>query len=193
MLGLRSVAGMSILKAYVSPWCSTEGSAHAGTGTDPCSKPTRHPAICRKRRPRDDLEQLDPKVPEHVRAEVESADPDLDQDMRDWFAPDCDRPRLTLLGPVAVRAHGAPIAKRKPFFIEVLAYLALREHGATAEEVATAFGHNLSTTRSSVKTVRDWLGVNPRTGEPHLPEATRSRAAALRGIPVYPVDDLLVA
>jgi len=126
MLGLRSVAGMSILKAYVSPWCSTEGSAHAGTGTDPCSKPTRHPAICRKRRPRDDLEQLDPKVPEHVRAEVESADPDLDQDVRDWFAPECDRPRLTLLGPVAVRAHRAPIATRKQFFNEVLAYLALR-------------------------------------------------------------------
>ena len=75
---------------------------------------------------RDDLEQLDPRVPEHVRAEVESADPDLDQDVRDWFAPDCDRPRLTLLGPVAVRAHRAPIATRKPFFIEVLAYLALR-------------------------------------------------------------------
>jgi len=140
---------------------------------------------------RDDLEQLDPKIPEHVRAEVESADPDLDQDVRDWFAPDCDRPRLALLGPVAVRAHGAPIAKRKPFFIEVLAYLALREHGATAEEVATAFGHNLSTTRSSVKTVRDWLGVNPRTGERHLPEASKSRAAASRGMPVYQVDDLL--
>jgi len=57
----------------------------------------------------------------------------------------------------------APITKRKPFFIEVLAYLALREHGATVEELAAAFGHNLSTTRSSVKTVRDWLGVNPRT------------------------------
>jgi LysM repeat protein len=140
----------------------------------------------------DDLEQLDPRVPDRVRGEVENADPDLDQDVRDWFAPDCDRPRLTLLGPVAVRAHGTPIAKRKPFFIEVLAYIALREHGATAEELATAFGHHLSTTRSSATTVRDWLGVNPRTGEPHLPEASRSRAAALRGIPVYQVDDLLV-
>jgi len=140
----------------------------------------------------EDLEHLDPRVPERVRVEVESADPDLDQDVLDWFAPDCDRPRLTLLGPVAVRAHGTPIAKRKPFFIEVLAYIALREHGATAEELATAFGHNISTTRSSVTTVRDWLGINPRTGEPHLPDATRSRAAALRGIPVYQIDDLLV-
>jgi LysM repeat protein len=141
---------------------------------------------------RDDLEELDPGIPEHLRVEVESADPHLDLDVHDWFAPDCDRPRLTLLGPVAVRAHGTPIAKRKPYLIEVLAYIALREHGATAEELATAFGHNISTARSSVTTVRDWLGVNPRTGEPHLPEATRSRAAALRGIPVYQVDDLLV-
>ncbi len=131
-------------------------------------------------------------VSAHLRREVEAADPDLDEDVRDWFSPDCDRPRLTLLGPVAVRAHGAPMAKRKPFFIEVLAYLALREHGATAEEVAAAFGYNVSTIRNSVKVVRDWLGINPRTGERHLPEASKSRAAQLRGMPVYQVDDLLV-
>jgi hypothetical protein len=79
-----------------------------------------------------------------------------------------------------------------PFFIEVLAYLALREHGATAEEVATAFGYYLSTIRNLVKVVRDRLGINPRTGERHLPEASKSRAAQLRGPPVYQVDDLLV-
>ena len=140
----------------------------------------------------EDLAELDPKVPAHVRAEVEQADPTLDVDVMDWFSSQCDRPRLALLGPVSVRAHGAPIAKRKPYYTEVLAYIALRENGATSDEISDAFGHSASTTRSSVKKVRDWLGINPRTGEWHLPEATRSKAAQQRGVPVYQVEDLLV-
>ncbi len=140
----------------------------------------------------EDLAELDPKVPAHVRAEVEQSDPTLDVDVTDWFSSQCDRPRLALLGPVSVRAHGAPIAKRKPYYTEVLAYIALRENGATSDEISDAFGHSASTTRSSVKKVRDWLGTNPRTGEWHLPEATRSKAAQQRGVPVYQVEDLLV-
>ncbi len=139
-----------------------------------------------------DLEDLAPKITAKVRDAVEKADPSLDGDVADWFAEACWRPRLTLLGPVSVRAHGIALANRKPFFTELLAFIALREHGATPEEVATAFAHKPSTSRNSVKILRGWLGVNPRTGEDHLPDANKSRAAKTRGAAVYQVDDLLV-
>jgi hypothetical protein len=38
---------------------------------------------------------------------VEQSDPTLDADVADWFADDCDLPRLTLLGPVGARTHAA--------------------------------------------------------------------------------------
>lgn len=140
-----------------------------------------------------ELEALDPKVSTRVRSAVEDNDPDLDQDVADWFATDCARPRLSLLGPVTVRAHGAAIAKRKPFYTEVLSFLALREHGATPDELATALGYtNPSTVRGAAKTVRDWLGTNPRTGQPHLPAADKSEASKQRGVGVYQVEDLLI-
>ncbi|MDI9629441.1 MAG: LysM peptidoglycan-binding domain-containing protein [Acidobacteriota bacterium] len=139
-----------------------------------------------------DLAELAPKITDGVREAVEKADPNLDADVADWFAESCWRPRLTLLGPVGVRAHGVALANRKPFFTELLAFIALKEHGATPEEVAIAFGHKPSTSRNSVKVLRDWLGVNPRTGRDHLPDATKSRAAKTRGAAVYEVDDLLV-
>ena len=141
----------------------------------------------------EDLEALAPKVPAQVRAEVEEKDPDLDQDIADWFSPTCDRPRLTLLGPVAARAHGKALAKRKPYFTELLAFLALhRKRGATREQIREAFSISDGKVRDYTNIVRDWLGTNPRTGEDHLPYADKAPAAKVTGVNVYQVDDGLL-
>ncbi len=141
----------------------------------------------------EDLETLAPKVPEHVRAEVEQSDPTLDQDIADWFSTDCARPRLSLLGPVTARTHGKALAKRKPYFTELLAYLALhRKHGATREEIGEAFDITPGKVRDYTNTVREWLGTNPSTAEPHLPHADKAPATKLRGVNVYQVDDGLL-
>ncbi|MEV5003853.1 LysM peptidoglycan-binding domain-containing protein [Nocardioides sp. LML1-1-1.1] len=141
----------------------------------------------------EDLETLAPKVPEHVRAEVEQSDPTLDQDIEDWFSTDCDRPRLSLLGPVTARTHGKALAKRKPYFTELLAYLALhRKHGATREQIEEAFSITGGKVRDYTNIVRDWLGTNPRTGEDHLPYAENAPGTKLTGVNVYQVDDGLL-
>jgi hypothetical protein len=140
----------------------------------------------------EDLTTLAPQVPAGLRQAIESADPTLDADIHTWFADDCDLPRLTLLGPVEARTHGTAIAKRKPYYTELLTYLATRPHGATPEEVAEAFSITGPRVRNDIKVLRDWLGVNPRTGRKHLPDARDSAAARARGIGVYQVEDLLV-
>jgi nucleoid-associated protein YgaU len=142
----------------------------------------------------EDLSALSPQVPTRVRAELENADPTLDVDVDAWFADDCDLPRLSLLGPVGARTRGdaVAVARRKPYFTEMLAYLGTRPYGATPAHLADAFGITVGRARTDIKTVRDWLGVNPRTGEKHLPDARESAAAKARGVGVYQVDGLLI-
>lgn len=85
----------------------------------------------------EDLGNLAPVVPQQVRHAVEEADTTLDHDVADWFDPDVERPRLVLLGPVDAEAFGEVkpvILKRRPYFVEILAYLALHPKGATASE-----------------------------------------------------------
>ncbi len=139
-----------------------------------------------------DLAALAPPVPVRVRAAVQGADPSLDADLQAWFSPTCELPRLTLLGPVTARTRGQAVTKRKPYYTEMLAYLATRPHGATPAELADAFGIAPARARNDVKIVRDWLGVNPRTGTKHLPDADKSAAAKARGVGVYQVQDVLV-
>ena len=140
----------------------------------------------------EDLAVLAPQVPADVRQSVHSADLTLDADIDAWFADDCDLPRLTLLGPVHARTNGVAIAKRRPYYTELLAYLATRPHGATPEEVADAFSLTGPRVRNDIKVLRDWLGINTGTGRKHLPDARESVAARVRGVGVYQVEGLLV-
>ena len=139
----------------------------------------------------EDLQALAPAVTNEVRESVEDSDPTLDADIAAWFDPDCPSPRLTLLGPVGVEARG-PLEHRKPYYTEVVAYLALHPHGAVTEQIMDAFAISSDRVRKVMSVVRDWLGVNPRTGRDHLPDATDSRAAKARGVRAYQVEDLLV-
>ena len=142
----------------------------------------------------EDIETLAPVVPEQVHRTVEGADPTLDEDLAAWFDPESRRPRLILLGPVNARAYGvvAPaIAKRKPYFVEMLAFLALHPRGTTGSVVADAFSVAGSRARTDLGTLRGWLGANPATGKEHLPLATKSPAFIQTGVRTYQVEDVL--
>lgn len=139
----------------------------------------------------EDVNALAPVVPEQVRRTVEEADPTLDEDVADWFDEAQPRPRLQLLGPTRVFAHGdaVAVAKRRPYFVELVAYLALHSDGVFSRNLAEDFGIKQSRARTDLSTIRDWLGTNPRTGELVLPrrdlntpEHTVDNGYSLRGL-----------
>ena len=139
-----------------------------------------------------DLAVLAPQVAADVRADVEATDPRLDADVAAWLSEACPLPRLRLLGPVRATTRGTPLVKRKPYMTELLTFIALHPHGVTPAEVAEAFDITPAKVREYVRLVREWLGTNPRTREPHLPDARYGANATLRGAPAYEVVDLLV-
>ncbi len=135
----------------------------------------------------DDLQLLAPVVPEKVRTAVEDSDPDLDADLATWTAG--TRPRLRLLGPIQARTGttGEPtvVAKRKAFYAELLAFLALHPNGVSTDQLVDAFTTDAAQIRVHLSRLRIWLGIDPITGTPYLPEASKSPAALARGMRVY--------
>lgn len=126
----------------------------------------------------DDVEVLAPITPIDTRRRIEDADPTLDDDLAAWLDPGVGLPKLILLGPVSARANGDPkiVAKRKPFYVELLAYLALHPHGVSAAQAASDFALTKDRMYVDLAAIRNWLGIDPRTGEEHMPrlKATRS-------------------
>ena len=143
-----------------------------------------------------DLEQLAPLVPASTRERVEKADGTLDADVAAWLSGTPRRPRLSLLGPITARTGvtGDPskAAKRKPFYTELLAFLALHPEGVTTEQLVGAFGKAPVQMRKHMSTIRDWLGKDPATGKPYLPAANASAAHHERGLGLYQLDGVLV-
>ena len=140
---------------------------------------------------KEDLAALAPIVPADVRAQVEEADPTLDADVAAWFDDTNPTPKLSVLGPVTLRTT-KPDKGRRPYFAELAAYLAHREHGASTDQIATAFSLAPGSARKYISTLRDLLGTNPGTGLPYLPNANESKSAKARGTNIYQLNGVLV-
>jgi LysM repeat protein len=112
---------------------------------------------------------------------ISAADPSLDDDLATWESPVVVAPKLTLLGPVHARAPGDPKkgANRRAFYVELLAYLVLHPQGVTADDVAHAFGMRTERVRIDLSILRSWLGADPRSGHPYLPNARQTHTAGL--------------
>ncbi len=130
----------------------------------------------------EDVEALAPATSTELRDRVEDDLEQLDQDLADWWNPDCQRPRLSLLGPVSVRAHGdtkaVAASGHRRVYEEVIAYLATRPNGAVTDQIAVALRPNADDPTNARANVyrtcngaRKWLGKDPDTGEDYLRSA----------------------
>lgn len=138
-----------------------------------------------------DVRSVAPVVPKEISSEVLLSDQDLDKHLKVYVDPDARVPKLTLLGPVNARCYGRPLVNRKPFFIELLAFLVLHPEGVTAARVAEAFHTSAERIHTDVGILRKWLGDDPITGQKYLPNAKSSDRPADNGKGIYQVHGVL--
>ena len=135
-----------------------------------------------------ELTNLAPRVPPEIRDRVEKSDTALDVDLADWYDDTTTRPRITVLGPIQVRAQGdLPAGRpRLAWHTEVVTYLATRPRGATVEEFGVALWPEEADItskpklRNSIYVARKWLGTDPATGRDYLPSNSRTGHGAYR-------------
>lgn len=124
----------------------------------------------------DDVATLAPIAVPEAEPTARNADPELDEDLARWESNVPVAPKLTLLGPVSARVMGDATkgAHRRPYFIELLAYLCLHPGGVTAERLAADIGIREKKARDDLSLLRLWLGTDPHTGDPYLPHARKT-------------------
>jgi DNA-binding SARP family transcriptional activator len=125
----------------------------------------------------DDVPALAPPIPPAIRAEILDADPTLDVDVRDWFAKQCPRPRIGVLGPITVRCSGR-LPERSPqqaLHTEAAVFLALHPGGVPPHVFAQALwphdpeAAGKSKVHAAITRLRKWLGRDLDTGAEYLP------------------------
>jgi hypothetical protein len=143
----------------------------------------------------EDLAVLSPLAPAATETAIRDADPTLDADLEAWFGPQGHRPKLAVLGHMTVRVAAGQenddTARRRPYYMELVAYLASRENGATTDELRKAFDANGDRIRRDLATVRGWLGSDPATHESYLPAAVQVPTANGRTTGHYELRGLL--
>jgi nucleoid-associated protein YgaU len=136
----------------------------------------------------EDLAAAAPSVREEIRAEIGALDPTLDQDVADWFDDSSPRPKVHLLGPVAVTAlNGGDAAAidNAGGTVSFIAYLAVQDHGVTGERAAAACGWKTQkTVQNRATNARFLLGTRP-DGSDWLPDASMSSGARRGAAPTY--------
>ncbi|WP_406071204.1 LysM peptidoglycan-binding domain-containing protein [Micromonospora sp. NBC_01638] len=114
-----------------------------------------------------------------IRQRRRQADPQLDADLRAWREHDRDRPRISVLGAVAVEAPGPVPDQRRRFHAELIVYLAQRgARGASAEQLTDALWPDQqvkdASRRVAITRARRWLGETT-DGTSWLPEMGSDR------------------
>lgn len=131
----------------------------------------------------EDIETLAPMAVPEAESVVASEDPGLDADLVRWESPTLTSTKLTLLGPAGARTTGdaKTTAARRPYYVELLAYLVLHPAGSTADDLAEAFGITPERARVSMSNLRRWLGTDPNTKMPYLPDAKQTHTSGTLG------------
>jgi hypothetical protein len=100
-------------------------------------------------------------------------DPHLDEDLRAWYSGG-NRPRMGILGPVAIDAPGSMPDTRRRLHAELIVFLAQRAgRGADADSIDAALWPDVHVTDAGrqlvISRVRQWLGTR-EDGTPWLPD-----------------------